>query len=402
MQQSRARIDIVFAVILFACITFVLQPPPKAIFEVTDLPEFYLGAKLFIEGRTSAIYETAQFFSLQKLVFPALGERAIPLYVAPFGLPFLLPLLIFPASIAYIATKVAMIAGFLLGLFMLCRLYQTGSRWFMWLGAILPFSGPVWEALRIEQVSPLLFLSLSAHLYFMEQKKPVLAAFCLSPFLLKPHLAATVCCFHLGARRFRFVLVFALIALSLLCFTYLYCGAQTYSDYFELLNYSMINMQWMAPEATPTLRGQLLRLPIDSQAVTKGCTLLFGLVLLGVVYGGHLLRQRDVAVTTAMVAVPAGLVLSLHCYSYDLVLLLPAVILAVHASLSGIRQKQFKLADLALYLPLLSFMLPFYALIHYILTLRGSIINYHFLALSLLTVYLIVNGCRRACQPDKS
>ncbi|MBP6595150.1 MAG: hypothetical protein KA255_19150, partial [Candidatus Obscuribacter sp.] len=115
-----------------------------------------------------------------------------------------------------------------------------------------------------------------------------------------------------------------------------------------------------------------------------------------------LLRQRDVAVTTAMVAVPAGLVLSLHCYSYDLVLLLPAVILAVHASLSGIRQKQFKPADLALYLPLLSFMLPFYALIHYILTLRGSIINYHFLALSLLTVYLIVNGCRRACQPDKS
>ncbi|CAN5350286.1 hypothetical protein BH11CYA1_BH11CYA1_13450 [soil metagenome] len=393
-QQRQARIDIAFAVILFSLITFILAPPANVLYQVTDLPEFYIGAKLFVEGRTADIYDNAQFFALQQSLFPALGNRACPLYIAPFGLPFLLPFLVFPLSIAYVATKVAMIAFFLSGLYLLCRLYQLGSRWFMWLSAILPFSGPVWEAIRIEQLSPLLFLSLAGHLYFIDKQKPVLAAICLSPYMLKPHLVACLCCFHLGARRFKFVACFALIALALLGFTYLYCGAQAYTSYFDLLNVKIDGMS----EATPTLRGQLLRFNIDGQLVTKVCSLVLATAFLAAIYFGHLLRHqsnRAVALGASLVAVPLGLVLNLHCYSYDLLLLLPGVLIALKNSLQAVRpNKKIALEALALYLPCLSFMLPIYALIHYQMTLQGFLVNYHFVFLFVITIYLIALGLR--------
>lgn len=105
-----------------------------------------------------------------------------------------------------------------------------------------------------------------------------------------------------------------------------------------------------------------------------------------------------------------GLVFSLHCYSYDLVLILPAVILAFHGiflalgeklSLAGARslsRRQMPLlmsVVLGLLVPVLSFCLPFYALIHYVFTLRDSVINYHFILLLALTFYLVVDGFRQ-------
>lgn len=206
--RDRTVLDTIFGLVLFTTITFVLAPPPAAVFQVTDLSEFYCGAALLKAGRSADIYDVARFFPFQIETFPALGTRAVPLYVAPFGLPFLLPLLIFPATVAYLYTKVLLIACFLLGLYLLVRVFKLSSRWFMWLCAILPFSGPVWEALRIEQVSPMLFLSMACHLYFLERKRPVLAALCLLPFLVKPHLAVTWWLFIWAAAAFVFAWLF--------------------------------------------------------------------------------------------------------------------------------------------------------------------------------------------------
>ena len=412
-QRNRTILDSIFGLVLFSTITFVLAPPPAAVFQVTDLSEFYCGAALFQAGRSAEIYDVARFFPFQIETFPALGTRAVPLYVAPFGLPFLLPLLIFPATVAYLCTKVLLIACFLVGLYLLVQVFKLSSRWFMWLCAVLPFSGPVWEALRIEQVSPMLFLSMACHLYFLERKRPVLAALCLLPFLVKPHLAVTMVAFHLGGCRFRFCLAFLGFSLAFLIASYLYCGADTYKNYFALLKFSMQDLRWMNPEATPTLRGQLLRLSVLPTATVNSLTSAFFALLQLVVVGfGFKLRRKSVAQAAAMVAIPMGLVFSLHCYSYDLVLILPAVILAFHGAFLALGEKlslgaapsllrrQMPLLMpvvfvLGLLVPVLSFCLPFYALIHYVFTLRDSVINYHFILLLALTIYLVVDGFRQ-------
>ncbi|MBK9281388.1 MAG: hypothetical protein IPM93_24780 [Candidatus Obscuribacter sp.] len=55
-----------------------------------------------------------------------------------------------------------------------------------------------------------------------------------------------------------------------------------------------------------------------------------------------------------------------------------------------------------LLVPVLSFCLPFYALIHYVFTLRDSVINYHFILLLVLTVYLVVDGLRQLQGPERA
>lgn len=413
--KTKTILDSIFGLVLFTTITFVLAPPPSAVFQVTDLSEFYCGAALFQAGHSADIYDVAKFFPFQVQTFPALGTRAVPLYVAPFGLPFLLPLLIFPTAVAYLCTKILLIGCFLLGLFLLVRVFKLSSRWFMWLSAILPFSGPVWEALRIEQVSPMLFLSMAAHLYFLERKRPVLSALCLLPFLVKPHLAMTMVAFHLGGCRFRFCLAFLGFSLGFLISSYFYCGAEAYKNYFALLKFSMQDLRWMNPEATPTLRGQLLRLTVlPTAAVNSITSAIFALLQLFVVGFGFKLRKRSAARAAALVALPMGLVFSLHCYSYDLVLILPAVILAFNEALLALGNNRsagaasrsvlsyWGLFILGLLVPVLSFCLPFYALIHYVFTLRDSVINYHFILLLVLTVYLVVDGLRQLQGPERS
>lgn len=396
-------IDYIFGVVLFTVITFILAPPIKSIFEITDLSEFYCGARLLVEGRAADIYDPKVFFPFQQSVFPALGTRAIPLYVAPFGLYFLIPLLVFPPAIAYLGTKICYIILCLTALCFLVRHLQLSSRWFMWLGAILPFSGPFWEAIRIEQVAPILFLSMVLHLVLLDKNRPVSSALALAPFLMKPHLALTLCCLHLGARRWKFVLSFALIALFFLALSYFTCGPQAYQKYQALLSFSMVDLQWMNPEATPTLRGQLLRLSFIPQALsTKITTVVFGVILLAIIYLGQRLRGNVPSRVASLVAIPLGLVFSLHCYSYDLVVLLPAVLMCGQEFVSALlawRRDKVKpdvafVADfvLAKLVPLLGFVLPFYALIHYIFTLRGSLTNYHFVLLLLLTVSLVRSG----------
>lgn len=398
-----ALIDYIFGVVLFSVITFILAPPAKSVFEITDLSEFYCGAKLLIEGRAADIYDPKAFFPFQQATFPELGTRAIPLYVAPFGLYFLIPLLIFPPEFAYLGTKICYIALCLGGLYFLVRHLHLSSRWFMWLGAILPFSGPFWEAIRIEQVAPILFLSMVLHLIFLDKNKSVPGALALAPFLVKPHLALTLCCLHLGARRWKFIFTFGCISLFFLALSYLTCGPAAYQKYQALLSFSMVDLQWMNPEATPTLRGQLLRLPFIPQALsTQVSTVVFGLIMLALIYVGHLLKSHLPSRVASLVAIPLGLVFSLHCYSYDLVVLLPAILICAKEFVGAIlvwRQHKVRpsyafLADflLAKLLPSVSFVLPFYALIHYIFTLRGSLVNYHFVLLLLLTLSLVRSG----------
>ncbi len=395
-QSGKTIIDYLFGILLFIAITLVLSPPAKNIFQVTDLSEFYCGAALYFAGRAKDIYDVAQFFPYQIATFPALGTRAIPLYVGPWALPFLLPLLVFPAAHAYFLVKILLLALFLLGLCLLMKTFKMGSRVFMWLGAVLPFTGPVWEALRIEQLSAFLFLSLALHLYFVRRgsEKWWPAALFLLPFLLKPHLALTIFAFHLGALRLRFALYFALLCGAFLLFSWFYCG-EAYRGYFSLFQFSMLDLTWMNPEATPTLRGQLLRLPFWGKEaavwINTLSSIVFALTLLATTCLGAAFRKACPARATALMAVPLGLVLSLHCYSYDLVLLLPALIL----TLKPVMQSRFLPAWsylLGFVVPALCFTLPFYALIHYILTLQGSAVNYHFLALSILTGYLLSRG----------
>ena len=76
--KTKTILDSIFGLVLFTTITFVLAPPPSAVFQVTDLSEFYCGAALFQAGHSADIYDVAKFFPFQVQTFPALGTRAVP------------------------------------------------------------------------------------------------------------------------------------------------------------------------------------------------------------------------------------------------------------------------------------------------------------------------------------
>jgi len=407
-EGARKKIDFFLGLLLFILLPFVLSPPEKTIFQVTDLPEFFCGARLYFQGQAAQIYDPAYFFAFQKSIFPALQDRAIPLYVAPYGLPFLAPFLIFPADLAYQGIKVLMLAAFAGALYLLIGWLKLSSRTFMWLAAILPFWGPAWEAVRIEQLSPFLLLSLIGCIVLLDKKKPAAAALALAPFLLKPHLAAPLCFFLLGGRQLRFCLSFAAVAAVAATLSFLVrgCGLAAYHSYWSLLSTSMTNLQWMAPMQTPTLRGQLLRLPFLAQTTaTQISSVIFALLLVAMLFAGWRLRSGDLLRSMVLITIPLGCLLSMHCFAYDLLLLLPPLVLAGKQCLdramqnysqsgwTSLKSKSTIYALIFIAIPILTFSLPFYALIHYVLTLGGSIINWHFFSLAVLTTYLVYCGC---------
>jgi hypothetical protein len=402
VKNSTDKIDKGFGLLLLVISTFILSPPAKNVFGVTDLPEFYCGAKMLFAGQIADIYDTNKFFALQKLTFPALGERGIPLYVAPYGLPFLSPYLLFPPDFAYLGIKILFLLLFGISLLIVCRWLNLSSKFQMRTFAVLPFFGPVWEALRIEQISALLFASQALFLKAIGSEKPVMAAVALSPFLMKPHLAAPVLFFSFGARKFRFCFAFLALAALLFLLSLLLGGTASYKSYSDLLTYSMVNLQWMSPEGTPTLRGQLLRLPFLEQTLaTKIGAGVFVLFLFALIFVGRKLKEHYVS-GIILLALPLGAVLSMHCYSYDLILLLPGIFFAI----SRMATKPIVKARLArdfvfLCLPLLAFTLPFYALIHYCLTLAGSVINYHFFILLILAIYLAKIAFQVSSETEK-
>jgi hypothetical protein len=316
----------------------------------------------------------------ERALFPDMAT--VILYLPPWALPWLVPLGFI--SISWIrpvwwTLLLVAIAG---SLIILKHALGLHRRILLWLGAFTSVFGAEWEIIKHGQIAPFLLLAIAFTVLSLKRGSQVSAGLSLSVLALKPHFLLPLVMFLLGARRYKTVL-FTLIGIAIVfALSWFLVGAPGYESYGRLLSYSMSNRTWMAPDVGPTLRGQMLRLfPFADVPV-----LVVSSIVLAITYGvlwlfGMWFRGNSQWVECWLIlALPIGIVTSLHCHNYDLILLLPTI-----AALIGTGLTVSSLLTIPVICVGFTFLAPVYGKLHYDYLLRGGLVNPFFLVLVLFS-----------------
>lgn len=360
---------------------------------INDLPEFYAAAKLLVGGQGHLSYDPAALGRVEQSFFPQMEQRIVPLYVAPPALAWLLPLSWMPANLAPIIWVWILALAGLSAMLFLPRIFKITLTQSIWLLAVVLIAGPTFEALRIGQLSTILLLSLVLSLFFLQRKRPLLSALCMSVLCLKPQELAPLLAFLAGAKRWQPLIYLLLILLVLFAMSWWLIGQAGYQQYGALLTWSVKHPQYMQPELCPTLRGQLLRFWPNWPTQVTSIALLVELCGLGLNYyvGRRLALDAAWLEKGIAVCMPLGLVTSLHCHDYDLLLLVPSLTVLSCGIFTGcISSRASRLCVLAMS----AFLMPFYTIIHFQWLLNGEVINPLFWILLVLSGVLVYEVMR--------
>ena len=399
MTKGRDAVEKKGAGGLFTCffILLVLSIPAyflsPANFELMDLPEFYTPAKMILSGHGSSIYDVPSLKAAEKALFPWMKAESIVLYLPPFAVPWLVPSGFVPEAAIGPVWWLSLLISTVGALALLRNCFGLSERALLWTGTILSAFGPEWESIKHGQLAPFLLLSLSLAIWALKRDHPRLCAGAFSFLLLKPHLLLPFLAYLTGARRYRPILYLALPAALLIGLSLLMVGPAGYKDYQALMSYSFVHRQWMAPEAGPTIRGQLLRFLGDQDAlVLNVSSTVSALTLVALFAAGRRLSASEQWLEKGVImSVPLALVTALHCHNYDLLLLLPPFIALTGSTFI---QKLPRLALLSLILPGTIFMMPFYNKIHYEYLLTGGKLNPFFLVLAGFCIFTLALSLR--------
>jgi hypothetical protein len=393
--------------------------------KVSDFPEYFGSMQMVCTGRGADIYRPKALFATQAKLFPTLGERGIAFYIPPFAIPLLAPLGLLPASPAFLSYQLAQIGAIIAGIILLAKYFQLDCAGTVWLAAVTCATAPMFESLKISQLAPFLFLAFAVFLMLMRQKKDFAAGLSLSVLLLKPQELLPLAIFLLFSRRFKIVGSLAGAFLLLTALSFVFIGHTGYANYFELLKDSASHTQYMQPELSATLRGQLLRLPgVSNAAANIVSSALLALTLLSIAWSGFRvgksLDQREEARRTEpiidekenllkearseqiflLLALPLGLVSALHCHDYDLMLLAPW---ALTCLLSAATDKVSRVAQILSVLLLFALMVPIYIPIHYQWLMdHHGIINPIFILFGAASVASALSAKRSLCTPRQN
>lgn len=399
-QNLATIVAIAFAILAPVIPAILLVASANSFGAVSDLPEYYCAAKLALGGAGAKIYELAYFAAFEQAMFPELSGRIIGFYVPPIAVPLFWFIGVLSTGAAKLLWPRFLLLLLLISFALLSRLYSLSFKQRLWLFAVLSLSGPIYETLRIGQIAPLLLLSFVGSLYYLSKNRPLAAGLCLVCMLLKPQELLPVLIFLLAARQYKAILGFLAAAITTSIISWPLIGVEGYANYFKLLNYSSVHSELMQPELGPTLRGQLLRLvpgffgqgagaaaAPDAQLiqyVSLASLVILVLALGSIYYVGNKFKGRQEAsqiAETMTLIMPLGLVTALHCHIYDLVLLIPCLIVL------GAKYSAKPVEALGLMLGLMPFLLPFYIYIHYDYLLKGGVINPLFVLLLVLAGY---------------
>jgi hypothetical protein len=121
------------------------------------------------------------------------------------------------------------------------------------------------------------------------------------------------------------------------------------------------------------LRGQLLKFSLNYSTATQLAVLAYILLLIFTFFIGKKFNSKESASNLLFtVIIPLSLCLSLHLHNYDLLLLLPGIMLLISYPLSGRAHKVRLFIFAVMALVLIS---PIYVILHYFYVLRGGLIN---------------------------
>jgi hypothetical protein len=384
-MTGRFWLALTFAVVAQVIPAIMIFSAQGSFGQISDLPEYYAAAHMAARHQGSNIYDLQSLGAYERLCFPQLGERVVGLYVPPLALPWLLPLAWLPARFAPSIWMSLLILSLLFSLALLKQLFKLSWTELLVVVAVMAVSGPLYESLRIGQLAPLLLLALLLSVRALKSNRPVAAAVALSFLVLKPQELLPFLAYLLGARRFRVLAYFAIFLLCLAAISFLVLGIQGWSNYFQLIGFSLEHTAGMQPELNPTVRGQLLRvLPghnvlVPILSISACGASLAASFLLGRTYA-RFSPRLELGLATA---VPVGLVAALHVHDYDLLLLVPSAVAAI--KLGFFRRVPDILKLLAIMFSTV-ILLPLYVYVHYDYLLKGGLVNPIFILLLIAAI----------------
>ncbi|MGH9548465.1 MAG: glycosyltransferase family 87 protein [Terriglobales bacterium] len=382
-EQREELIAGLFALLGLGVLVFLMVLSARSFGAISDFPEYYSPARLICERHGAGGYSLPELTVAQHAHFPSMGERVVPLFVPPPGLAMLSPIGIVSPKVGTIIWKI--LCGTCLGV-SLCFLRKTfalNRKQLFYLIAALSLSDACYEALRIDQLAPVLLLGFAGSLFELRRKRDIRAGFWLSLFMLKPQQFVPLLAFLIGARKWKPLLICAGCWAVLGVLSLIQIGMAGWQNYFSLLALPDI-ARYQQPELTPTLRGQLLRLfPANAHLVLLITAMVYCVVIaLAFWWGWKYRRAADPFMLAVLFVMPLTVVASVHCHNYDLLVIVPTILALFKDSVVETKSAT-KLVILVIGL---MFMLPFSINVHYDYLLKGGLLNPYFFALVGLAV----------------
>lgn len=387
----------------FITARFILAALPDYV-SFGDLPQYYAAARMIVEGHGSSIFTPPYLGPTEEKFFPGI-TRHIVTFTPPFALPVLVPIALLPQDSPEQLWTLLEALAIGSGIFALKRAFNISWYSFFWWLGLLALSAPVYETIRIGQITGFVFLFFSLALMFLKKDRPILAGLFLSLMLVKAQQVVPFLVFLLGAGRYKVLASFTGFSVVLSIISVFMIGIDGYLAYITCVRDGIVNNQLgVTLEITTTLRGQLARVLPQHTGIISLVTVLIWIAFmvwlfkLARQYG----RRENWLVYAVLLSMPLGLILGPHIHIYDTLMFAPSL-MALQAS--GLMQRVPDWVKICFVPAMALFHSSPYSAIHYLYMLRGGPINPFFwtlMALSCFMVWLVLARADTAPLPEMS
>lgn len=254
---SLARNNLAATIIAIASIcilVFLISQSAAFMGKISDLPEYYAPARMIVDGNGANGYILAKLGDEQHNLFSGMGNRVVALFVPPQGLALISPIGMLKVSLAIIVWKAFLVSCLITAISCLALTFSLDYKQTCFLIAGFCLSFPCYEALRLDQLAPILLLSFSATIYFLRKDKDIAAGIYLSLLmLLKPQQILPFLAYLVGLRRWRPLLVVIGMFIIFTVIALIEIGNSGFANYLALVRSPEI-IAYMQPELNATLR----------------------------------------------------------------------------------------------------------------------------------------------------
>lgn len=396
IERVEKIVATLFAAIGVGVLLFFVFLSMNFIGKVSDLPEYYAPAKMVIAGQGAEAYTVTGIGEAQHRLFTDMNGRVVALFVPPQGLALITPIGFVPIDILHYVWKGLLLGSLIATFVLLQRTFSLGYKQTCYLVAGVTLSAACFEAMRIDQLAPVLLLSYTAAIYCLEKKKDIPAGLWLILMVLKPQQFLPFLAFLAGTKRWKTLAVCGAGFVVLTGIAFALIGQQGMQNYSALVS-SPDSAQYMQPELTPTLRGQLLRIiPSASSTIFSATSAIYLLsIAIAFALGRRFANQEKNILLGVLTVMPLALVLSMHCHTYDLLLITPTILLLFSDKVIAFNSG-WKLATI--YAGII-FLLPVALNVHNDYLMKGGILNPYFFLLLVFGIAMIIFVLRNFKKP---
>jgi hypothetical protein len=309
-----------------------------------DFPQYYEVGRLYLSGDAASIYDPAKLSALEHQDFPKMPVRhqsfphlpADPaaFWYPPYAIPVFAWLGLMPPIVAmwvWSGLNLVALAG-ALSLLSMALIVPAGVVVMLW--SLVAISGPYAQALILGQPTFIILFGLSLAVYaFKTDKHWLLAALGLCLMVPKPTIALPLFAYLFGAGKYKPVFTAGAFGVVLLILSFTTMPHDIYPKYLELMGYAAKHTEVHALNGHLTLNGQLTRLLVEPPAIVgKLMYGLYAIVLLAITWLGRRFRQTPRWLEIGLMgALPLGLLVSPYCHPYDILTIIPGVLVYITA-----------------------------------------------------------------------